>query len=97
MNGEAINKDIKKYIGVFILLMVFTGVTVAVSYLDVTTPMAIGLALFIASIKGALVLCFFMHVISEKLLVILVLAFTAVFFLGLILLPVFNQVSTYSL
>ena len=57
--------------------MALTIVTVAVSYLHLAAPMAIAVALFIATIKGSLVACYFMHLISEKKLIYAVLAMTA--------------------
>ena len=39
--------------------------------------MAIAVALFVATIKGSLVACYFMHLISEKKLIYAVLALTA--------------------
>ena len=45
-------------------------------------------ALFVAAIKGSLVACYFMHLISEKKLIYGVLALTALFFIALLLLPV---------
>ena len=46
------------------------------------------IALLVATIKGSLVACYFMHLISEKKLIIAVLALTAVFFVALLTLPV---------
>jgi caa(3)-type oxidase subunit IV len=45
-------------------------------------------ALLVATIKGTLVACYFMHLISEKKLIYAVLALTAVFFIALLALPV---------
>ena len=67
--------------------MVLTIVTVAVSYLDLSTPMAVVVALFIAGIKGSLVACYFMHLISEKKVIYGVLAVTGFFFAALMALP----------
>src|SRR3989337_390079 len=82
-----IDKHVRVYIIVFVALMALTIVTVAVSYLDLSTPMAIAVALFIATIKGSLVACYFMHLISEKKLIYAVLVLTAVFFVALLALP----------
>ena len=73
-----IDRHVRVYITVFVALMALTIITVAVSYLDLSTPMAIAVALFIATIKGSLVACYFMHLISEKKLIYAVLAMTAV-------------------
>jgi len=61
---------------------------VAVSYLDLSTAMAVTLALIIATVKGSLVACYFMHLISEKKLIHAVLVLTFAFFVVLLLLPV---------
>ena len=85
-----IDKHVRVYIIVFVALMALTLVTVAVSYLDLSTPMAIAVALFIATIKGSLVACYFMHLVSEKKLIHAVLVLTVVFFVALLALPVFT-------
>ena len=46
------------------------------------------LALLVASIKGSLVACYFMHLISEKKLIYAVLALTVAFFIVLLFLPI---------
>jgi caa(3)-type oxidase subunit IV len=44
-------------------------------------------ALLVATVKGGLVACYFMHLISEKKLILAVLALTAAFFVVLLALP----------
>jgi caa(3)-type oxidase subunit IV len=56
----------------------------------------VAIALLIATIKGALVACYFMHLISERRLIYLVLALTVVFFLFLLLLPILTSASGVS-
>jgi cytochrome c oxidase subunit 4 len=60
-----IDRHVRVYIVVFASLMALTLITVAVSYLHLPLPMAIAWRL-IASVKGSLVACYFMHLISEK-------------------------------
>ena len=84
---EEIKRETRVYILVFVALAVLTVVTVAISRLDLSTGAAIALAMVIASIKGSLVAGYFMHLISEKRLIISVLVLTAVFFIALIFLP----------
>jgi cytochrome c oxidase subunit 4 len=86
-----IDKHVRVYITVFVALMALTIITVAVSYLDLSTGAAVAVALFIATIKGALVACYFMHLISEKKLIYAVLLITGVKFLVLLLLPVLTE------
>jgi len=83
-----IDKHVRIYITVFVALMVLTVVTVAISYLDLSTPIAVTVALIVALVKGSLVACYFMHLISEKKLIYAVLALTAAFFVALLALPV---------
>ena len=91
-HGHAdIDKQVRIYIVVFVALMALTIITVAVSYLDLSTPMAIAVALFIATIKGSLVACYFMHLISERKLIYAVLAITVFKFIALLALPVFTH------
>ena len=83
-----IDRHVRIYITVFVALMVLTVVTVAISYLDLSTPIAVTVALLVAIVKGSLVACYFMHLISEKKLIYAVLALTAAFFVALLALPV---------
>jgi cytochrome c oxidase subunit 4 len=87
-----IKKHVRIYITVFVALAALTIVTVAVSYLHLSKVPALIVALSIASVKGSLVACYFMHLISERKLIFTVLVLTAVFFLALILLPIFTDV-----
>ena len=86
-----IDKHVKVYITVFVSLMVLTLVTVGVSYLHLSTPMAITVALIIAGIKGGLVAGYFMHLVSEKKVIYGVLALTVAFFFVLLALPVLTH------
>jgi cytochrome c oxidase subunit 4 len=90
-----IDKHVRVYITVFVALMALTIITVAVSYLDLSTPMAITVALFIATIKGSLVACYFMHLISEKKLIYAVLGITLFKFVVLMILPVLTHNNGY--
>jgi cytochrome c oxidase subunit 4 len=83
-----IDKHVRVYILVFVSLMVLTLVTVAVGYLHLPIGPAVAVALLIASIKGSLVACYFMHLISERKLIYYVLASTAGLFLVLLLVPI---------
>ena len=83
-----IDKHVRVYITVFVALMVLTIVTVAISYLDLSVPIAVTVALLVATVKGALVAGYFMHLVSEKKLIYAVLALTVAFFVALLALPV---------
>ena len=83
-----IDKHVRIYISVFVALMVLTIVTVAVSRFHLPVPIAVTVALLVAVVKGSLVACYFMHLISEKKLIYAVLALTAAFFLVLMVVPV---------
>jgi cytochrome c oxidase subunit 4 len=83
-----IDRHVRIYITVFVALMVLTIVTVAIAELHLPIHLAVTVALFVATVKGSLVACYFMHLISEKKLIYAVLALTAVFFAALLALPV---------
>jgi cytochrome c oxidase subunit 4 len=82
-----LDKHVRAYILVFVSLMVLTLITVAVSYLHLSTGKAVAVALLIATVKGSLVACYFMHLISEKKLILWVLVLTVAFFAVLMLVP----------
>lgn len=88
--AEDIAKHVRVYILVFVALMVLTVVTVAISYLHLTIMAAVAVAMLVASIKGALVACYFMHLISERRIIYWVLGLTVAFFAVLMLLPVLD-------
>ncbi len=88
-----IDKQVRIYVTVFVSLFVLTIVTVAVSYLDVSVPVALTIGLFIATVKGSLVACFFMHLIDEKKIVYWTLALTVAFFIALMALPLLTSVA----
>lgn len=90
-----IDRHVRIYITVFVALMVLTIVTVAVSYLDLSVPMAVAVALLVASVKGTLVACYFMHLVAEKKLIYVVLAMTALFFLVLLTVPILTHSNGY--
>jgi len=86
-----IDKHVRTYIMVFATLLVLTMVTVAVSYLHLEVHEAIAVALVIATIKASLVALFFMHLISERQVILFILALTASFAVVLLLLPVITN------
>ena len=91
-NAQEIDKAVKKYIGVFVGLMILTAVTVGIAQIpNVSTPMAVTMALIVASIKGTLVAGYFMHLFDEKKIVYFTLAMTMLFFLVLIFFPIWTS------
>jgi cytochrome c oxidase subunit 4 len=68
--------------------MALTIITVAISRIHLPIHIAVTVALLVATIKGSLVACYFMHLIDEKKLIYAVLALTAAFFIALLALPV---------
>ncbi len=86
-----IDRHVRVYITVFVALMVLTLITVAIARVHLPLPIAVTAALLVATIKGSLVACYFMHLISEKKLIYAVLVLTAVFFAALLALPTFTH------
>ncbi len=90
-HSHDISKHVRVYITVFIALLVGTFVTVALNYMHLdSVPLTIAIALFVAVIKGSLVACYFMHLISERKMIYVILIFTAFFFLGLMCLTLWS-------
>jgi len=78
MSVEEVKKHTKVYWIIFAALLVFTGVTVWVGYMEFPLPVAVGIALLVASTKGSLVALYFMHLIDEKKIIYYSLALTTV-------------------
>ena len=96
-DAAEIDKHVRVYITVFVALMALTLITVAISYLHLSTPVAIAVALFVATIKGSLVACYFMHLISEKKLIYAVLLITVIKFIALLALPAITTSNTFGI
>ncbi len=80
------------YVKVFVALIVLTAATVGASYvvLGHIGNMLLGLA--IAIVKASLVALFFMHLISEKKIIFLILLLTALFVSGLFFITPLTEV-----
>ena len=82
-----VKKSVRSYITVFVLLMVFTVVTVAAASFHFVVPVAITIALVIATLKGSMVAGVFMHLLHEKRAIYAALLLTFVFFIVLLFIP----------
>jgi cytochrome c oxidase subunit 4 len=93
MHHVDLKKHVRIYMMVFGSLMVLTIVTVAVKYLHLPVWPAIMVALAIAIVKGSLVACYFMHLISERKLILILMLATVFFFFGVLLGPVLTELN----
>ena len=84
---EAIKKSIRSYGIVGGLLLLFTAITVAANQVHLAVPVAITVALIIATMKGSMVASIFMHLSNEKRWIYGALLLTVVFFVVLLFLP----------
>jgi len=83
--------SVRGYIFVFIALLAGTILTVWASFIQFgSREINIAVALVIASVKAFLVVAYFMHLISERKMIYLVLGFTAIFFAGLMGLTIWS-------
>jgi cytochrome c oxidase subunit IV len=89
MSVEEVKKHVKVYLVIFGALLILTGVTVFVGYQEFPLPVAVGVALLVASVKGSLVALYFMHLIDEKKIVYYTLALTAVMLVFLMCITIF--------
>ena len=81
---EDVAHHVRRYLFVFYALLFGTLITVGASYIPFGhRALNIGVALVIASAKAFLVAGYFMHLVSERMMIYGVLAFTAFFFVGL--------------
>ena len=88
--AHGIRKHVRGYLMVGATLLIFTGITVALSYVHFVTQKAnIAVAMLVATFKAALVAAIFMHLAAEKRLIYRILIFTGFFVLGLFWLTLF--------
>jgi cytochrome c oxidase subunit 4 len=85
---DDISKHVRGYMIVGGTLLIGTILTVLASYVDLGHQWNIVLALIIATAKASLVALFFMHLISERQMIYVVLSFTAFFLVGLMFLTI---------
>jgi cytochrome c oxidase subunit 4 len=85
---------VRTYVGVFIALLVLTGATVGVSYVDLG-PLSTVVALSIAVTKALLVLLFFMHLRDSPALTWIV-AVGGFYWLGILIALTMSDVVTRS-
>ena len=82
--AHGVHQHVKRYVIVGGTLLLFTLITVALSYVDFgTSKVNIGVAMLVATFKALLVAAIFMHLAAEKRLIYRVLIFTGFFVLGL--------------
>jgi cytochrome c oxidase subunit 4 len=77
-----------------VALLVFTVITVAANLVHLAVPLAITVALIIATMKGSMVAAVFMHLSHEKRWIYGALLLTVAFFLVLMLVPLLTVLDT---
>jgi cytochrome c oxidase subunit IV len=87
---ESIRKHVRLYWMIGGALFLFTAITVAVNQVHLAIPLAITVALIIASIKGSMVASVFMHLSNEKKWIYGALLLTVVFWIVLMSVPLFT-------
>ena len=86
-HDEHFSHHVRRYLIVFVALLVGTVVTVLASFIPFPSrEINIAVALAIASVKAFLVAGYFMHLISERKMIYSILAFTVFFVAGLMFL-----------
>ena len=83
----AVQKSVRNYFTVGVVLLIFTGITVTASYFNFAVPAAITVAIIIAAMKGSMVAAIFMHLSHEKQWIYGALLLTVVFFIVLMFVP----------
>jgi caa(3)-type oxidase subunit IV len=82
-----VRKTVRTYLTVGALLFVGTVITVAANRLQLVVPLAITVALIIATVKGSMVASVFMHLSHERKWIYGALLLTVAFFVFLMLVP----------
>src|SRR5262247_3115770 len=89
-DSTAVKKSIRTYMMIGVALLVFTAITVAANQFHFGVPVAVTVALIIATMKGSMVASVFMHLSHEKKWIYGALILTVVGFLVLMTIPIFT-------
>ena len=90
----AVKKSVRGYMMIGALLLVFTGITVAANQVHLAVPLAVTVALIIATMKGSMVAAVFMHLSHERKWIYGALLLTVIFFIVLMCVPIFTTLDT---
>ena len=85
-----VKRTVRKYFMIGAALLVFTGITVAANLIHLAVPLAITVALIIATMKGSMVASVFMHLNHERQWIYGALLLTVLFFIVLMFVPLFT-------
>jgi caa(3)-type oxidase subunit IV len=89
---QEIQKAVRKILWIGVILIVFTVITVALSYVELPShSWNLIVGMIVATFKAALVALVFMHLNHESKLIYKILAFTTVFALAIFLLIYFSS------
>jgi len=89
-DAASVKSSIRKYMMVGAALLMFTAITVAANQVHLAVPIAITVALIIATMKGSMVAAVFMHLSHERKWIYGALLLTVVFFIVLMCVPIFT-------
>ena len=93
--AEQMQKHVRTYMMVFAALAILTVSTVAASWLHLPSiALTVAIAMLIACIKGTLVACHFMHLISERKALYTVLVLCVFLFFMLLFIPTMTSTET---
>lgn len=90
----AIKKSVRGYMTIGATLLLFTAITVAANQVHLAVPVAVTVALIIATMKGSMVAAVFMHLSHERKWIYGSLLLTVVFFVVLMCIPLFTTMDT---
>jgi cytochrome c oxidase subunit 4 len=89
--AEDVSRNVKIYVIVFTTLSALTILTVLLSFVDLPTHHAAGAVIVVASVKASLIAAFFIHLISERKVILFPLLLCSAFLVALMALPVLTQ------
>jgi cytochrome c oxidase subunit 4 len=90
----AIKKSVRGYMTIGATLLLFTAITVAANQVHLAVPVAVTVALIIATMKGSMVAAVFMHLSHERKWIYGSLLLTVVFFVVLMSIPLFTTMDS---
>jgi cytochrome c oxidase subunit IV len=92
VEAQSAGSALARHKWILLALVACTAVMVTLALLPLGTGLKVGLILTVASVEACLVAGVLMHLIEERKLILSILVLTAIFFVGLLALPILAEV-----
>ncbi len=88
--AKTFDSYLRRYATIFVVIVVGIGLMVGCSYSGLAPSVRLALILGLAAVNASLVVCFLMHLVTERKLLLSMLFITALYFVALLVLSTYG-------